>query len=232
MILLQTRSIICGILFGLAGFCGGDTVQLRSGQEVHGTVTRYKNNAFEVRTNDGKTMSYPSNGVMRIQFDAHNSPSKLTTRTNGTQEGAITTFENGGFTIAQSNGTRTFPAIFVERADFVADRGQTIELIARGQQVDIKQHLALGNVTIIDFYADWCVPCRQISPLLEQLARSDPEIALRKIDMVYWNSPVTKQYNIHSIPHVQIYGRRGQLVGKISGVDPNLVQKYVAQAKL
>jgi thioredoxin 1 len=39
-------------------------------------------------------------------------------------------------------------------------------------------------VTVVDFYADWCGPCKQLSPSLEQMARTDPEIALRKIDIV------------------------------------------------
>ncbi len=232
MALLKTStSSVCGLLFVLAGFCHADTIQLRSGQEVHATVARYKNNAFEVRTDDGKTMSYPSNNVKSIRFDARSSPSKLATRTNGLQEGTVTMFENGKLTVAQPNGSRTFPTIFVDRVDFVADRGQSIELIARGQQVDIKQHLALGNVTIVDFYAEWCGPCKKISPVLERLAQTDPEIALRKIDIVNWQSPVAKQYKIDGVPHVEVYNRQGELVGSVSGVDPATVLKYVAKAK-
>jgi thiol-disulfide isomerase/thioredoxin len=66
----------------------------------------------------------------------------------------------------------------------VVGRGQRAEVISHGAQVDISQHLAPGNVTIVDFYADRSGPCRQISPGLEQMARTDPEIALRKIDIV------------------------------------------------
>src|SRR5580765_6271217 len=39
-----------------------------------------------------------------------------------------------------------------------AHRGEPIKVISHGTQVDINQHLALGNVTVIDFYADWCGP--------------------------------------------------------------------------
>jgi thiol-disulfide isomerase/thioredoxin len=113
----------------------------------------------------------------------------------------------------------------------VARPGQSIEVISHGAQVDINQHLAFGSVTVVDFYADWCGPCRRLSPSLEQMARSDPEIALRKIDIVNWRTAVAQQFNIHSIPQVNIYNRSGQLVGTVVGVDFDQVKRYVAQAK-
>lgn len=219
---------------GLCAFvnvCCADTIQLSSGQTINATVIRYKNHAFEVRSSDNKTTNYQSNSVKDIQFDSRSAPSKVTTRTNGVQEGTVTAFQNGAFTVAQSGTTRSFSAIFVEQADFVADRGQSIEVIGHGQQVDIKQHLAAGNVTIVEFYADWCGPCKELAPTIEQLAKADPEIAVRKIDIVNWESAVSKQYNIRAIPHVEIYGRRGQLVGTVGGVNPEQIKRYVAQAK-
>jgi thiol-disulfide isomerase/thioredoxin len=112
-----------------------------------------------------------------------------------------------------------------------ARRGQAVEVISHGAQVDINEHLVLGSVTVIDFYADWCGPCRQLSPNLEQMARSDPEIALRKIDIVNWKTAVVQQFNVHSIPQVNVYDRNGRLVGTVVGVDFNKVKNYVAQAK-
>jgi thioredoxin 1 len=112
-----------------------------------------------------------------------------------------------------------------------ARRGEPIEVISHGAQVDINKHLALGKVTVVDFYADWCGPCRQLAPSLEQLARSDPEIALRKIDIVNWKMPVAQQFNVHSIPQVNVYNRGGSLVGTINGADIEQIKRYVAQAK-
>jgi thiol-disulfide isomerase/thioredoxin len=109
-----------------------------------------------------------------------------------------------------------------------ARRGEPITVISHGAQVDINQHLALGNVTVIDFYADWCGPCRRLSPSLEQMARSDPEIALRKIDIVNWKTAVVQQFNIHSVPQVNVYDRSGRLVGTVVGVDFEKVKSYVA----
>jgi thiol-disulfide isomerase/thioredoxin len=110
-------------------------------------------------------------------------------------------------------------------------RGQQVEVISHGAPVDITKHLVLGHVTVVDFYADSCGPCRQLSPSLEQMARTDPEIALRKIDIVNWKTAVVKQYNIRSIPQVNIYNRGGRLVGTVLGPDIQEIKRYVAQAK-
>jgi len=112
-----------------------------------------------------------------------------------------------------------------------AGRGQPVEVISRGAQVNINEHLALGNVTVVDFYADWCGPCRQLSPSLEQMAKTDPEIALRKIDIVNWKTPVARQFNVNSIPQVNVYNRSGSLVGTVNGADIDKIKSYVAQAK-
>jgi thiol-disulfide isomerase/thioredoxin len=209
----------------------GDTMELNSRQEVTGTVTKYANYNFELRSADGRTATYPASSVRRIVFAASRNVAKLTTRTNGLQEGTLSSFDNGAFNIMTAAGARQFPLIFVERAAFVADRGQPIEVITHGSQVDITRHLVSGNVTIVDFYADWCGPCKKISPVLEEMARTDPEIAVRKIDIVNWNTAVAKEYNIRSIPQVNVYGRSGHLVGTVIGADPEQVKRYVSQAK-
>lgn len=224
-------TLIVGLTVFLGRMAGADTIQLTAGPEISATVTKYRNAGFEVRAGDGKTTNYPANSVKRIQFDTRTSPAKLTTRNYGAQEGTVSVFENGAFIVSGPNGSRSFPSIFVERAEFVADRGQDIETIGRGQQTDIAKHLAPGNITIIEFYADWCGPCKIILPTLEKLVKSDSEIALRKIDIVSWGSPVAKQHHVDVLPRVDVYDRKGKLVGTVDGVDPAKIERYVAQAK-
>jgi hypothetical protein len=55
-----------GVIFAATLVCRADTIQLSSGQEVKATVTKYRNHAFEVRTDDGKNATYPANNVKRI----------------------------------------------------------------------------------------------------------------------------------------------------------------------
>jgi thiol-disulfide isomerase/thioredoxin len=113
----------------------------------------------------------------------------------------------------------------------LAGRGQPVEIISHGTQVDINQHLALGYVTVVDFYADWCPACKWLSPRLEQMAASDPQIALRKIDIVNWKTAVARQFTIDSLPQVNIYNRAGQLIGTVSGADIDQIKSYIIQAK-
>ncbi len=82
-----------------------------------------------------------------------------------------------------------------------------------GQEVELASLISQGNITLIDFYADWCGPCRQLSPHLEKLARDAGDVILHKVDIVNWNSPVAQQHKIQSIPNVWVFDRRGRQVG-------------------
>src|SRR5215469_1290662 len=83
-----------------------------------------------------------------------------------------------------------------------------------------------GKVTLVYFWAEWCGPCRRLSPALQEMAASDADVALRKIDLTSENSADVKQ-----IPVVKVYNRSGSLVGTVVGANPNKVKSYVAQAK-
>lgn len=86
-----------------------------------------------------------------------------------------------------------------------------------GEEIEIKNLVQEGKTTIFDFYSVYCGPCRRISPLLERLDRKRHDIVVIKIDInrkgvrgIDWGSPVTRQYNIRSIPYFIIYDIRGR----------------------
>ena len=118
-----------------------------------------------------------------------------------------------------------------ELARAAAIRAQKIRIISNGgEQVDLPSILTEGKVTIVDFYAEWCGPCRQMSPQLEQMARTDPDVVLVKIDIVKWGTPVAQQFGLKSIPNVRVFNRsRTQLAEPTHDLD--LVLQQVNQAK-
>jgi len=72
------------------------------------------------------------------------------------------------------------------------------------------------QLTLVDFYATWCGPCKQMHPVLEQL-KSDLGDSLRiiKID-VDKNESVSAAYRIQSVPTLMLF-RSGQVLWRQSG---------------
>jgi len=69
---------------------------------------------------------------------------------------------------------------------------------------------------VVDFWADWCMPCRIMAPVMEELAKAYAGKALfGKVD-VDENSQIASRYGIMSIPHFLIF-KNGGLVEKIVG---------------
>ena len=69
---------------------------------------------------------------------------------------------------------------------------------------------------VIDFWADWCMPCRIMAPVMEELAKAYAGKALfGKVD-VDQDSEIANRYKIMSIPHFLIF-KNGTLVEKIVG---------------
>jgi thiol-disulfide isomerase/thioredoxin len=102
-------------------------------------------------------------------------------------------------------------------------RGGDITLISEnGERVDVTSHLVAGKYTVIDFYADWCANCKEITPYLERLARSRSDVAIRKVNVVDWDTPVAEQYRVTYLPYLQMYGPNGALIAE--GADRVLAE--------
>jgi thiol-disulfide isomerase/thioredoxin len=121
-------------------------------------------------------------------------------------------------------GRRTLAALLVPIAAAVAAGaagGPDIKLVSQGREVVLEEHLVPGKLVVFDFYADWCAPCRYLTPQLERLAAAHPErFALRKIDVIDWESPVARQHRISSLPHLVLFGADGS---RLADGDANRV---------
>ena len=63
----------------------------------------------------------------------------------------------------------------------------------------LKEALTSGKLFVIDFYADWCGPCKMLSPIIHEIAEEYPEYKVCKVD-VDEDSALAVRYNIISIP--------------------------------
>lgn len=69
---------------------------------------------------------------------------------------------------------------------------------------------------LVDFWADWCMPCRMMAPVMEELAQAYAGKALFGKVNVDENSQIAARYGIMSIPHFLIF-KNGTRVEKIVG---------------
>lgn len=81
-----------------------------------------------------------------------------------------------------------------------------------------KEVLHSEKPVLLDFYADWCGPCRMVSPILEEIAREHPEIKSGKIN-VDQEPELSRQFQVMSIPMLVVM-KNGQLVSKTVGARP------------
>ncbi|GAA1098527.1 MAG: thioredoxin [Nocardiopsis sp. BM-2018] len=82
---------------------------------------------------------------------------------------------------------------------------------------------------LVDFWADWCGPCKQMAPVLDKLAEEHGD----KIDVVKINTdqnPETpRAYNVMSLPTMNVY-KDGEVVKQIIGAKPKrLLEQELAE---
>lgn len=102
-----------------------------------------------------------------------------------------------------------------------------------GEAVVLRDHLAAGKVTVFDFYAAWCKPCREVDHHMKQVLAAHADVALRKIDVVDWDSEaVTKHLSgVSDLPYVVVFGPSGKQVAAISGLRLDAIDAAIEKAR-
>ena len=71
---------------------------------------------------------------------------------------------------------------------------------------------------LVDFWAPWCVPCRMVSPILEEIARERTDIKVGKIN-VSEQPELASQFGVMSIPTMVVI-KNGKIVNQAMGARP------------
>jgi thioredoxin 1 len=88
-----------------------------------------------------------------------------------------------------------------------------VTLTSDNFEAEVKNH---GKPVLVDFWADWCGPCRMLSPLLEEVADEARDVKVAKLDVdaypdIAWN------YKVSSIPTLMLF-KNGEPSKRSTGV--------------
>lgn len=102
------------------------------------------------------------------------------------------------------------------------------ELIKHLTDENFESEIAQG-VTLVDFHADWCGPCRMLAPELETVAQDLQEgVSIAKLD-IDANSKTAGQYQVTSVPTMIVF-KDGKEVNKIIGLrDAAAIKEFLSQ---
>jgi thioredoxin 1 len=92
-------------------------------------------------------------------------------------------------------------------------------------------YLNSGSPLVVDFWAEWCGPCKMIAPIIEELSEEySGKINIGKID-VDDNNEISTRFGIRNIPTI-LFFKNGQLVDKQVGATQKSVLTQKVQALL
>jgi thiol-disulfide isomerase/thioredoxin len=108
-----------------------------------------------------------------------------------------------------------------------------VELSNEGEDVpDLAPHAVKGKVTLFDFYAVWCAPCRKIDVHVAGLLANRTDLAVRKLNVVSWDTPLAARYlkDTPTLPFLVVYGKDGRRAGVVEGLDLQALDRAIEQA--
>lgn len=83
-------------------------------------------------------------------------------------------------------------------------------------QADFAEQVLRSDVPVlVDFYADWCSPCKRLVPILEELAAETPNAKIVKVNVEH-SPQLAAKYGVQSVPSLKVF-KNGQITEQIAG---------------
>ena len=91
----------------------------------------------------------------------------------------------------------------------------SVQMINKNNFEEIKNS---DKLVLLDFYADWCGPCRMVAPILHEIAEERPDVIVGKIN-VDEEEDLAAAFGVYSIPTLVVM-KNGEVVRQTSGARP------------
>ncbi len=82
---------------------------------------------------------------------------------------------------------------------------------------NFNEKISQDKLVLVDFFATWCMPCRMLAPILEELSAKYTDIDFCKVD-IDESMDIAKEYRIFSVPSVLLF-KKGEKIDSIIGFN-------------
>ena len=89
--------------------------------------------------------------------------------------------------------------------------------------------LKSANLSLVDFWAEWCGPCKALGPLLEDLSEDIKNVKIVKIN-IDENPQTPQKYRIRSIPTLMVFKGGQPVATKVGALPKNLLAEWIQQS--
>jgi thiol-disulfide isomerase/thioredoxin len=227
------------------GIAGGYFVNPRPGREMFFTIRRKSwllafafvamGCAPQRPATHGTLTTLSAASTENYERCVHKVPKEVCTRCNPELE---TKFKNAKdwcpeHGVPESQCFECHPDLTFDPLPELPKGADVLEISHQGEDVpSLEFHAAKGKITLFDFYAVWCAPCRKIDAHVFGLLQKRDDLALRKLNVVSWETPMAARYlkNVEGLPYVVVFGKSGERLRSVSGFDLGELDKAIAEA--
>lgn len=102
----------------------------------------------------------------------------------------------------------------------------TLELTTQ----NFEENTDRDGITVVDFWASWCGPCRQFAPIYEQVSEKNPDIVFGKVDTEA-NPDLASAFNVSAIPTLMVIRDRVVLYAQAGALPKSAFEDLLQQAR-
>ncbi len=185
--------------------------------------------------NHGKITTLSAASSENYERCPHKVPKEVCTRCNPHLEAKFKEAKDwcGPHGVPESQCFKCHPDLTFAPLPALPEGADLAEISHEGEDVPaLEAHAVKGKVTIFDFYAVWCAPCRKIDAHIFALLGTRNDLAVRKLNVVSWETPIAKRYlkDVSGLPYLAVYDKSGKLAATVAGFDLKRLDKAIADA--